>query len=225
MNVTEIARAESERGELVLRQRCTDAAPAVLELRANGLFVMDSAETSTEIALATTTLERVDHPRRVLIGGLGLGYTLGAVLADSRVEHVAVVEIEESLIGWMRDGTIPHGPALLADERVQIVDADLALAVAEARHTYDLVLLDVDNGPEHLVHRANSALYQAPFLHRVRDLLSPGGLLSVWSMDSAEELQVVMAQVFDELAVVPVSVRLQGRDEQYWLIIGSVSTP
>lgn len=224
MSFTEIARAQSERGELVLRERRTDAAPAVLELRVNGLFVMDSAETSTEIALATATLERVAHPRRVLIGGLGLGYTVEAVLADSRVEHVAVVEIEEALIGWMRDGTIPHGPALLADERVQIVDADLGLAVAEARHTYDLVLLDVDNGPEHLVHAANSALYQAPFLHQVHDLLSPGGLLAVWSMDSAEELQVVMAQVFHEVAVVPVPVRLQERDEQYWLIIGSDSS-
>lgn len=209
MSFTEIARAGSERGELVLRERRTDDGPAVLELRANGLFVMDNVETSTEIALATATLQRVTTPHRVLIGGLGLGYTLEAVLADSRVEHVAVVEIEEALIGWMRDGTIAHGPALLADERVQVIDADLAVAVAEARHTYDVVLLDVDNGPENLVHQANASLYQTPFLRQVHDLLNPGGLLAVWSMDEAAEFQGPLCEVFGQVQSDPLTVWLR----------------
>ena len=128
----------------------------------NGVFVMDSLETSTEEALATTALEQVAQPTAVVVAGLGLGYTAHAVLTDPRVERLAVVEIEEALVEWMRDGTVPHGPAFLADERVTVVTADIRQAVAEARPaTYDLVLLDVDNGPGHLVHDANAAVYEA----------------------------------------------------------------
>lgn len=214
MNV-EIARAESARGELVLSERREDGAAPVLELRANGVFVMDSAETSTEVALATAVLERVDEPRDVVIGGLGLGYTLQAVLADQRVARVSVVEIEEALIGWLRDGTVAHGRMLLADARVRVVNADLAMAVAEAREQYDVVLLDVDNGPGYLVHDSNGSLYEAPFLAQVRDLLRPGGALAVWSAAAAPELHGTLREVFDDVDDLVLSVDLQGRDEAY----------
>ncbi len=161
MTYAEVARAESERGEVVLRRRIEENAADVLELRVNGVFVMDTRETSTEVELAAAALELVEAPRRVVVGGLGLGFTLQRVLADHRVEEVRVVEIEESLIGWMRDGTIPHGPELLADKRVHVVGADIAMAVAEATSTYDLVLLDVDNGPGYLVHDDNAARLRA----------------------------------------------------------------
>ncbi len=105
----------------------------------------------------------------MVVGGLGLGFTMHEVLADRRVEKCAVVEIEEALVGWMRDGTVPHGPALLADERATVVVADIAVAMAEARPaSYDLVLLDVDNGPGYLVHDVNARLYQDDFLRTVR---------------------------------------------------------
>ncbi len=110
----------------------------------------------------------------MLIGGLGLGFTLQRVLADPRVERAVVVEIEEPLVQWMRDGTVPHGPALLADTRATVVNADITMAIAEARSTYDLVLLDVDNGPGYLVHAHNEAVYERQFLRRCHDLLSTG---------------------------------------------------
>ncbi len=218
----EVARAESERGEIVLRERHDDgdAGSPVLELRVNGIFVMDSLETSTEEALATTALEQVAQPTAVVVAGLGLGYTAHAVLADPRVERLAVVEIEEALVEWMRDGTVPHGPAFLADERVTVVTADIRQAVAEARPaTYDLVLLDVDNGPGHLVHDANSAVYEAAFLQGVSTLLRPGGAVVVWSAGEAPALHDELVSVFGEATPIPLDVRLQGRDEQYWLYL------
>jgi spermidine synthase len=223
----EIARAESERGELVLRERRSENAPASLELRANGVFVMDTLEVSTERALATAALEVVDDPRVVVVGGLGLGFTMHEVLADSRVEKCRVVEIEQALVDWMRDGTIPHGPALLADARVGVVVADIAVALAEATPaSYDLVLLDVDNGPGYLVHDANAALYQAPFLGTARAALRPGGALVIWSAADAPELEETMRTVFGEAEARPYDVLLQDRDERYWLYIARVpSTP
>ncbi len=217
--IVEIARAETERGDVVLRRRPSEAGADVLELRVNGVFVMDTLETTSEIELAAQALELVDDPRSVLIGGLGLGFTLQRVLADPRVERAAVVEIEEPLIRWMREGTVPHGPAILADRRATIVNADIAMAIAEARSTYDLVLLDVDNGPGYLVHQANEAVYEEHFLQQCRDLLSPGGVLVIWSGNPAPELLEVMREVFGAAEEQRHDVLLQDRPEGYYLYL------
>jgi spermidine synthase len=218
MEYVELARAETERGELVLRERRPHDGPTTVELRANGVFVMDTLEVSTERALASAALALVDHPASVVVGGLGLGFTMHEVLSDHRVETCAVVEIEEALVGWMRDGTIHHGPALLADARVRIVVADVAVALAEAHPaSYDLILLDVDNGPGYLVHEGNAALYEEPLLTTAREALRPGGVLVVWSADQAPALAAVLESVFGNVEVQPLDVALQGRDEHYWL--------
>ncbi len=217
----ELARAESERGELVLRERRPEGAPTSLELRANGVFVMDTVEVATERALAAAALALVEHPSAVVVGGLGLGFTMHEVLADSRVETCAVVEVEQALVDWMRDGTVPHGPALLADERVKVVVADIAVAVAEAPPaSYDLVLLDVDNGPGYLVHDVNAALYEQAFLGMVRAVLRPGGAVAIWSAAESRELEATVGTVFDDVESLPHDVRLNDRDEQYWLYVG-----
>ncbi|CAB4964058.1 unannotated protein [freshwater metagenome] len=215
----EIARAETERGEVVLRRRTSDSAADVLELRVNGVFVMDTLETTSEIELAAQALALVEQPSSVLIGGLGLGFTLQRVLADPRVERAVVVEIEEVLVRWMRDGTVPHGPAVLADTRATVLNADITMAIAEARSTYDLVLLDVDNGPGYLVHDGNESVYQAEFLTRCRELLSPGGVLVVWSASASPELLTVLREVFGTAEEQAHHVLLQDRPEDYFLYL------
>lgn len=220
-----VARATSERGELVLGHRVDADGREVLELRANGVFVMDTRETSTERELASQALALVAAPRRVLVGGLGLGFTLEAVLADERVEHCQVVEIEPELVTWMTDGTVRHGPALLADPRVEVVVADVAEAVAGAPPAgLDLVLLDVDNGPGYLVHDHNATLYARPFLGVVRRALRPGGAAVVWSAAAAPPLLEAMRATFGAAEEHAVAVRLQDRDEHYWLYAARVAS-
>ena len=216
MEHVEIARAESPRGEVVLRERREDNTPTILELRVNGVFVMDTLETTTERALAHEALDLVDEPSRVLVGGLGLGFTLHEVLADPRVTSCTVVEIEQAVVDWMRDGTIVHGPKFLADERVDVVVADVSVALGEAGEAaYDLVLLDVDNGPGYLVHDANEALYHPPFLEAARRATAQ--VLAIWSAAEAPTLEAAMRSVFDNVNATPFDVRLGDRDEQYWL--------
>jgi spermidine synthase len=223
MEYVEIARSESERGELVLRERRPENGPTSLELRANGVFVMDTLEVGSERALATAALAAVETPTAVVVGGLGLGFTMHEVLADSRVEKVAVVEIEQALVDWMRDGTVPHGPALLADQRVAVVVADVAIALAEATPaSYDLVLLDVDNGPGYLVHDSNAAIYEAPVLESARQALRTGGVLAIWSAAPAPDLQRAMTTVFGDAHGYGHDVVLQDRDETYWLYVARV---
>ncbi|NLE78347.1 MAG: hypothetical protein GX610_02005 [Rhodococcus sp.] len=217
MDFATIARAESERGELVLRERRGDDG-SVLELRANGIFVMDTLETSTERALATVALATVESPRSVLVGGLGLGFTMNEVLADHRVEECTVVEIEPALVDWMDDGTVPHGPSMLSDPRLAIDIADVADVLEQAPDSaYDLVVLDVDNGPGYLVHDSNRSLYHPDLLSEARDALRPGGALTVWWAAEAPELETSLAEVFEEVVPHPLEVNLQGRRENYWL--------
>ena len=202
-----VARASSERGEVVLR-------------RVNGVFVMDTAETTSETELARAALRVVDQASDVLVGGLGMGFTTREVLADPRVERLLVVEIEAAVIDWLRDGTVPHGPTYLADERLTVVNADIREAVAEARpDSLDLVLLDIDNGPDFLVYDANRSVYEEEFLGRVRDALHLGGALVVWSAAETDRLRHAMAAVFGNCEAIPHPVRLHTRDERYWLYL------
>jgi spermidine synthase len=212
--VETVARAATQRGELVLRRRDDDH----LELRANGVFVMDTLEHTSERALAERSLALVDGDSlRVLVGGLGLGFTLAAVLADPRVAGCTVVEIEPDLVGWLRDGTVPHGPALVADPRVEVQVADVADVLRGAAASYDVVLLDVDNGPGYLVHDANAALYAPPALAAARSALAPGGRLVVWSAARARELEDAMREVFGAAEEHPYDAPGHGRVGQYFL--------
>jgi spermidine synthase len=216
MEYVEVARAESPRGEVVLRERRDENTPTILELRVNGVFVMDTLETTSERALANSALQLVARPARVLVGGLGLGFTMHEVLADPRVQECTVVEIESAVVDWMRDGTIGHGAQLLADERVTVVVADVAMALAEAGEAaFELVLLDVDNGPDYLVHDANDALYKEPFLRAAHRATAQ--VLAIWSASEAPQLQAAMGSVFGNVEATPYDVRLGERDARYWL--------
>jgi spermidine synthase len=218
-----VARAESERGEVVVRRRrgsTDDWGQDVLELRVNGVFVMDTVETGTERRLARATLAAVARPRRVLVGGLGLGFTLAELLDDPRVERVLVAEIEPAVVEWMRAGVLP-GAERLADPRVRVAVRDVRYLAADlGEGDYDVILLDVDNGPDFLVHEANAALYEPDFLARCRRMLAPAGALAVWSSTESPALEAAMRHAFGGCDVVPLTVDLQGRDERYWLFTG-----
>jgi spermidine synthase len=208
-----VARAETERGEVVVRRRTGE----VLELRVNGVFVMDTAETGTERLLARATLEQVERPRRVLVGGLGLGFTVRELVADEGVEQVVVAEIEPAVVDWMRSGVLPGGD-LVTDPRVQVQVGDVRAVVARApSQGYDVVLLDVDNGPDFLVYDANAEVYGERFLAECRRVLDDHGALTVWSSTRSDALADALRTVFGTVEVTPFDVDLQGRAEQYWL--------
>lgn len=188
-----IAREDTPHGEVVLRRR-----GEVLELIVNGAFAMDTVDTSTEVALAREALSRQVSPRRVLVAGLGLGFTARAVLADPRVVHLDVVELAEPLVRWTREGVAPELAGLAEDPRCTLHVVDIA-EVLSGRvgppGPWDLVLLDVDNGPGFLVHPANERLYAPCGLARARDRLAPGGTLLIWSSHRSPELLAALAEV------------------------------
>jgi spermidine synthase len=134
-----------------------------------------------------------------------------------------VVEIEPALVGWLRAGTVPHGPALLADARVEVAVGDVRAAIENAPEGgLDVVLLDVDNGPGYLVHDANTTLYGPELLRATRRALGDGGLCAVWSAARDEDLHAALEEVFGNAEAASYDVDLQGRAEQYWLHLARV---
>ena len=135
-----------------------------------------------------------------------------------------MVEIEPALVEWMRDGTIPHGPAMLADERANPVVADIAAAVGEASDaSYDLVLLDVDNGPGPPRARAQRRALPAAVPHRGAADAAPGRCRGdLVRGRGRRELEATLEQVFGNAETTGYDVTLQDRDEKYWLHVARV---
>ncbi|AWB93091.1 hypothetical protein [Aeromicrobium chenweiae] len=192
------------------------------ELRVNGVFVMDDRETSSERELARQVVDL--GAAEILVGGLGLGYTLRELLAADTVGRVVVAELQPEIAGWMRDGTLP-GADLLADARTELVLDDVRTVVADQPPaSLDAIVLDVDNGPDFLVHEANSGVYESTFVRTCAERLRPDGHLCVWSMDDSPALLDALAAAFEDVATRSIPVRLQDRDERYWILTGSRPT-
>ncbi|WP_046508855.1 spermidine synthase family protein [Streptomyces odonnellii] len=176
-------RRDGPYGEVVLRQRGER-----LEIIANGCFLMDTSDGRSERLLIDAALAALPAPPAgnrlpsVLIGGLGVGFSLAHAAADPRWGRVVVVEREQAVIDWHHEGPLSRiSAAALADPRVEIVRADLVEYVRTATERYDALCLDIDNGPDWTVTEGNGNLYSADGLAACRARLEPGGVLAVWS--------------------------------------------
>lgn len=146
--------------------------------------LMNSRVSGSEEALATSALARIGDRDRpdVLIGGLGMGFTLRAALSKlGPGGRITVAELVPAVVRWARGPLTELFGASLADPRVSIFEGDVGALIRSARSGYDAILLDVDNGPEGLTREGNKDLYSHAGLRAARAALRPGGVLSVWS--------------------------------------------
>lgn len=164
-------------GDLRLMQRGQD-----FSIMAGPIELMNSRLSGSEEALASLCAERIGRRAgaRVLVGGLGMGFTLRAALRDfGPGAGVVVAELVPKVVDWARGPVrAVHGDSL-DDPRVTVRLGDVADAIVEG--PWDAILLDVDNGPEGLTRRANDALYNEAGLAAAKRALRPGGVLAVWS--------------------------------------------
>lgn len=146
--------------------------------------LMNSRLSGSEEALATLSCERIRaRPRpRILIGGLGMGFTLRAALSALDAQaRIVVAELVPAVVAWARGPMAEVFGDSLTDPRVRIEEADVGRVIRSGRSAFDAILLDVDNGPEGLTREANDSLYSIAGLTAARDALRPGGVLAVWS--------------------------------------------
>ena len=146
--------------------------------------LMNSRLSGSEEALATMSLARIhdNAAPNVLIGGLGMGFTLRAALAHLPPDaRIIVAELVPAVVAWARGHMAEIFGDSLSDPRVTIMEEDVGRLIRSARARYDAILLDVDNGPEGLTRAANDNLYDPEGLAAARTALRPGGVLAVWS--------------------------------------------
>lgn len=151
-------------------------------LRVANVELMNSRQHDSEEALATLAARAHGAPRSVLVGGLGMGFTLRAVLdALTGDARVTVAELAPEVVEWNRTVLSHLAGNPLADERVRVVVADVAELLKGAPGRYDMILLDTDNGPEGTTQDGNEWLYSAAGLATARAALAARGVLAVWS--------------------------------------------
>jgi len=146
--------------------------------------LMNSRLSGSEEALATLACKKIEAVKspHLLIGGLGMGFTLRAALAVLGAgARITVAELVPAVIAWARGPMAPILGGSLDDPRANIVHADVIEVIKSHASAFDAILLDVDNGPEGLIRKANDALYDLKGLKSVRRALRPGGILAVWS--------------------------------------------
>jgi spermidine synthase len=172
-----IERVETPGGEMVLARRGDE-----FSIRVAGVELMNSRnhESEDELGrLACRLVTGIAKPR-VLVGGLGLGYTLRAILDGCATAAVDVVEIVPAVVRWARTVTAELAGRTLDDPRVTVIEDDVSRVIAARAATYDAIVLDVDNGPNELF-ETNAKLYKRNGLAAARRALVRGGGLAVWS--------------------------------------------
>lgn len=168
-----------ERGELRLKQRGSEFS---IMLGSNEL--MNSRLSGSEEALATLSRDKIaGRPRpSMLIGGLGMGFTLRAALSALPADaSVTVAELVPAVVQWARGPMLAVFQGCLDDPRVAIHQGDVGELIRQSKAKFDAILLDVDNGPDGLTRRSNDSLYDFAGLRSARDALRPGGVVAVWS--------------------------------------------
>jgi spermidine synthase len=210
-------------GEVSLRRRRDPATGVdVFEVKLGDEYLMSSLFTVAEIELARLALARLDGSQPdVAVGGLGLGYTAAAVLADQRVRELVVVDALEPVIGWHERGLVPLGPVLTSDPRCRLVPGDF-FAMSDGAgfdpgmpdRVFDAVIVDIDHSPRHPLADGSAGFYGVDGTRQLARHLRPGGAFALWSNDPPDDAYLaVLSEVFSDVAaeVVPFPTPLQGR--------------
>jgi len=215
----EIERAEVPGGEeeVILRKRGPE-----FSIRIAATELMNSRIHGSEDALAELTCSRISRKpgRRILIGGLGMGYTLAAALQHSGDDSlITVAELIPAVIRWNREhlGHLAGNP--LADGRVFVRQEDVAETITREKSIWDAIILDVDNGPDGITRKVNDRLYGMSGLKNAFLALRTGGVLSIWSSGTDEQFTSRLKQCRFQTEIVTVRARKPGKGARHtiWL--------
>jgi spermidine synthase len=192
-------RRAGENGELVLRGDGQH-----FEIISNGVFLMDTRAGESERLLVRAALDRVARPADVLIGGLGVGFSLAEALVSPLTRTVTVVEREPAVIGWHATHLRHCSGGGVGDDRVRVERADLLGWLRATTGAFDVICLDVDNGPQWTVTEGNAALYGPEGLDLLGGRLRPCGVLAVWSATAAPAFEASLRERYTRVSAHPV---------------------
>ena len=222
-NLEILAYESSPLGLLCLRRRELLSAPGtiVTEVTLNHEFLMSSLYTASEQALARTAvaMHRGDN-LRVLVGGLGLGYTAREALLSDRVAAVEVVELLPQVIDWSERGLVPLSLEPSEQQRLVVTQGDVYQRLAGPTDAlWDVILVDVDHSPDERLGDVSESFYSAEGLRAARRHLAGNGVLAVWSYSESSPFADALREVFSHVQVEPVTYdnRLIDQRQTDWL--------
>jgi spermidine synthase len=212
-----LARETTPQGEIQLQQwiEANGTGQPVYEIIFNGVFLMASYNERSGKTVATLAIEPLAGERqtmRALVGGLGMGYTLRAALDYDGIQAVDVVEIEKYIISWAKRFFDELNGHALSDPRVRLIQMDLRDYLLQTEEAYDAIILDVDNGPTWLALESNQSLYERPTLVRIKDLLTEGGVLTVWAAEKCPDFRKRLEEIFGQAE----EITIQEADRRGW---------
>ncbi len=222
-NLKILAYEPSPLGTLCLRQRELLSKPGtfVTEVTLNHEFLMSSLYTDSERVLAEKAIElHGGEQLKVIVGGLGLGYTARAALGSDRVASVEVVEFLPQVIAWLRDGLVPLSEELNNESRLTITQGDAYQRLEEQPSSLaDIIMIDIDHSPDDRLGEDSVSFYTADGLTAASRHLAPGGVLAVWSYAESSPFADALREVFQTVTVEPVTHDNQLIDERQtdWL--------
>lgn len=218
-----LAESESPDGKpMILHEQDGDFA-----ISFGGQELMHSRASASELLLGETTVQKLGKTPKahILVGGLGLGFSLRAVLHAIQPDAcVHVVELIPEIAEWNRSLLRGLNGALLDDRRVHLEIADVKAVIRKAHpNTYDAILLDVDNGPRGMVRDSNNSLYSRKGMRSARTALKPGGRVTVWSAGEDEFFHERMERAEFRVRVIPAKVHENAKRAAYRIYVGDRS--
>ena len=215
-------------GPLCLRRRELLSQPGtfVTEVTLNHEFLMSSLYTDSERVLAQTALDihSGSDELRVMVGGLGLGYTARETLLSDRVTHVEVVELLPQVIDWLASGLVPLSAELNNEPRLAVIQGDVYQRLAgPPGKLFNIIMIDVDHSPDERLGEENIAFYSAPGLQAAQQHLAPGGVIAIWSYAESSPFADALHEVFTNVRIEPVTYENRLIDQQRtdWLFFAS----
>jgi spermidine synthase len=192
-------------------------------IRVNGQQLMHSAVTASEIQLGVIGCERHAGKRglRILIGGLGLGFTLKSVLQNAgRNDSVHVAELFPEIVAWNRTFLSNLNGKLLDDPRVKVIEDDVKAVISRAVRTpYDVIILDIDNGTTAMVMTENHELYSQRGMDVIAFALKPGGRAAVWSACPDASIEKRLKKAGFEVQAVPAKLYPSAKRSAYMIYV------
>ncbi len=225
-NLEILAYEETPLGPLCLRRRALLSEPGtvVTEVTLDHAFLMSSYNTDSERAISNRSVElHGGHDLRVLVGGLGLGYTARELLNSGRVAAVEVIEFLPQVVKWLHDGLVPLSAELNAAARLRICPGDVYQRLHDApTEQFDLIVIDVDHSPSDQLGEEDHSFYTAAGLANAKAHLRDGGILAVWSYAESSQFSEALRSTFSRVIVEPVTTMnaLVGQEQTDWLFFG-----
>jgi len=221
-NRTLLAREKKEESELCL-WKIEDENKIDYEIIINDVFIMSTYNRLSSQLLVRKSIEKVEYKEKlnILIGGLGMGFSVQEACSFPHVSQIDVIEIEPTIIEWNRSYFADYNRHCLDDKRVHLSVDDFYDYVVKTKKKHDIIIMDIDNPPQLLVQESNQRAYLPSFFAQIKGRLKPNGIFSLWSGEKNDDLKAKIEEVFSHCWVEEVKEEYQNREMSYYIYLAN----